>query len=531
VRLGARNTHAYPRAPRRAFTKLRPRFHEGTRIANFSFFSQFPAYRNRSRNEDVDEIGGQTIRDPIAGEVHVYGTLIGMAGGYFMKANKHAMGRRGFMGAVGGVAASAGVFAEEEAAAKSFRFMQPLRGNAEALFDYAVTQPVIDCHEHIPGSEAGYNKADIRFGNLFNPYVSNDLNSAGMPFPEGVWPAFHCIGDDWDAFEPHWNAVKFGSYARPLRIALQRFYGVDDFTRENYLELVKRINANNTPGIYDRVFREACGIEKVVRCAGDLPSADDPLLVGNLFIPMNIETSKAALEGLDAYVGEAIQDVDALVSALDLWMEKHHAQGAMQFKVRAMPVEHPNKAEAAAAFALLRKGETLPLDADTALRAYLRETHAKKAAELGVSLSIHTGVWNDFRTLRVEDIIGFIERNPDTLIDVYHLGLPSPRACIQTVKNYPNAYMNLCWAHIVGADMTVQSLHEMIDMVPMNKIFAFGGDYVLFVEKVFGHLQMARENVAIALGSRVDRNLMDMDEAKQTLRAWFYDNPKRFYRL
>ena len=42
---------------------------------------------------------------------------------------------------------------------------------------------------------------------------------------------------------------------------------------------------------------------------------------------------------------------------------------------------------------------------------------------------------------------------------------------------------------------------------------------------------MARENVAIVLGDRVDRNLMDMDEAKETLRAWFYDNPKTFYRL
>jgi predicted RNA methylase len=63
----------------------------------------------------------------------------------------------------------------------------------------------------------------------------------------------------------------------------------------------------------------------------------------------------------------------------------------------------------------------------------------------------------------------------------------------------------------------------------MNKVFAFGADYVRCIEKVYGHLHIARENVAIVLGDRVDRQLMDLDEAKQVLKAWFYDNPKQFY--
>ena len=448
--------------------------------------------------------------------------------------------RRGFLGAVGGTAASVGVLLSASCRtdtaprpATGARFVQPLKPYAEKLYEYSLSVPVIDCHEHIPGSEADYNHARIRFGNLFNPYTSNDLNSAGMPFPKGVWPAFHVIGDDWDAFEPHWSAVKFGSYARPIRIALQRFYGVDDFTRENYLGIVKAINESNKRGIYDRIFREECGIEKVIICSGALPDASDPLLAGNLFIPMNMNAaaSKSTLDALAAHVGRSeIKTIDELVEATDYWMETHRKQGAIQFKVYAIPVEHPSKDKAASALRLLRTGKALPPGADEELRAYMRETHAKKAAELGVSLSIHTGVWNDFRKLRVEDIVGFIERNPDTPMDVYHLGIPSPRAAIQTIKNYPNAYMNLCWSHIVASDMVTQSLHEMIDMVPLNKIFAFGGDYTLFIEKVFGHLQMARENIAIALGSRVERNLMDMDDAKQMMRAWFYDNPKQFYR-
>jgi len=79
--------------------------------------------------------------------------------------------------------------------------------------------------------------------------------------------------------------------------------------------------------------------------------------------------------------------------------------------------------------------------------------------------------------------------------------------------------------------MVTASLKEAIDMVPVNKVFAFGADYVTFIETVYGHLYIARENVAIALGDRVDRCLMDLDDAKEILKAWFYDNPKRFYGL
>ena len=129
------------------------------------------------------------------------------------------------------------------------------------------------------------------------------------------------------------------------------------------------------------------------------------------------------------------------------------------------------------------------------------------------------------------DVIGFVQRNPDTRMDIYHLGIPDVRTALQVVKNFPNAYLNLCWSHVVASDMTTNTLKEAIDLVPMNKIFAFGADYVLFVEKVYGHLHMARENVALTLGDRVDRGLMDLSEAKQILRAWFYDNPKAFYRL
>lgn len=412
------------------------------------------------------------------------------------------------------------------------KFVQPLRGAAADLFEYAADIPVIDTHEHIPRCEADYNNATIAFGNLFNPYVSNDLTSAGMDFPRGTWAAFHCISDDWDAFEPYWRASKFTSYARPIRIALQKYYGVDDFTRENYLEIVKRINENNTPGIYHRILREDCGIEKSIRCAGDLPDQDDPILVGNVTCPaLQCQTWNGVADMAMAVGMEPPASVDDVITAGDAWMELMVSKGAIQFKCAAMPMDTAAKEEAEAVLQALKNGEQLSDVAARPLVIHVRERNMRKAAELGVPMAFHTGVWNDFRTVNVEDLIGLISRHPDTRVDLYHLGIPNVRSMVQVVKNYQNAYLNLCWAHVVASDMVVNTMKEAVDMVPLNKVFAFGADYVLFIEKVYGHLLMAKENISIVLGDRVDRNLMDLDEAKETLRAWFYDNPKAFYGL
>ena len=70
-----------------------------------------------------------------------------------------------------------------------------------------------------------------------------------------------------------------------------------------------------------------------------------------------------------------------------------------------------------------------------------------------------------------------------------------------------------------------------MDMVPMNKIIGFGGDYSRPVEKVYGHLVMAREDIATVLGRRVDRGLMSHDEAIVIARKWLLDNPNYLYKL
>lgn len=67
-------------------------------------------------------------------------------------------------------------------------------------------------------------------------------------------------------------------------------------------------------------------------------------------------------------------------------------------------------------------------------------------------------------------------------------------------------------------------------MVPNNKIFGFGGDYSI-VEKVYGHLTLARRNIAAVLADKIEIGAMSRSEASVIGRRLLCDNPRDFYQL
>ncbi len=77
----------------------------------------------------------------------------------------------------------------------------------------------------------------------------------------------------------------------------------------------------------------------------------------------------------------------------------------------------------------------------------------------------------------------------------------------------------------------VAGLDEAIDLVPMNKILIFGGDYGTPVEKIYGHLVMAREDIAEVMAKRLKSKQMSESEAMELIKKWFWENPRKLYRL
>jgi len=105
------------------------------------------------------------------------------------------------------------------------------------------------------------------------------------------------------------------------------------------------------------------------------------------------------------------------------------------------------------------------------------------------------------------------------------------RDAIQIGKALPNVTLNLTWCPIISQVQTKRALDEILDLVPLNKVIAFGGDYRVCVQKAYGHLVLAREVVAAALAERMEAGELDREQALQIARWWFHDNPARVYGL
>ncbi len=390
---------------------------------------------------------------------------------------------------------------------------------------------IIDCHEHL-GPEKNRVAADVDVFTLFAHYTRGDLMVAGMPEAEydGLFNRDLPLDARWRTFAPYWEQIRWGSYSRAALIAARKFYGVDDINEDTSEELSAAMAEANTEGIYDRVLGEACNIKTALTQCGSTDLGGTPLLTPVMPMVYDTETWEDLVHPRfepDASVGS----VDDYVDAVRRYVLRVKREGAVGLKMMSNPYASPSRDEAVSAFRQLESGAEDRLPAVNPLRDYIADETIRFATGQDLVVCVHTGYWGDFRTLDPLHMIPMLQRHPETRFDIYHLGYPWMREAIMLGKGFPNVWLNLCWTHIISQRFVVVALDEMIDVVPMNKILAFGGDYGLPVEKTYGHLVMAREDIAKVLARRIVAGEMTEDQALILAKQWFWDNPKELYRL
>jgi predicted TIM-barrel fold metal-dependent hydrolase len=405
---------------------------------------------------------------------------------------------------------------------------------------------VVDAHEHLPPEKVRLeHKVDVF--TLFSVYTIGDLTASGMPqeHMKKIHEPSISIEKRWELFSPYLEHIRYGSYARPAFIAAKEFYGFDDINEKNYKLLSEKIKESNKPGIYHRVLREKCNI-RVALTQFDTTDYDLDLLVPLMWLDNYAAVkSKNAIESNATNLGEEVKSLDDYVKIIRKGLEKWKSEGVVGIKMVSKTFKSPSKSQAKSTFEKMMRNEkyNLPetqkiiqLDSPcfpelNPLYIYLIEEMLDIAADLGLVVAVHTGMWGDFRILDPQHMIPIIARHPKTKFDIYHMGIPYVRQTAIIGKNFPNVWLNLCWCHIISPKIAYQAMDELIDLVPINKIIAFGGDYVLPVEKVYGHLLMARENIVKVLGKRIKEKLLTENEAIDIAKKWFYNNPKELYKL
>jgi len=386
---------------------------------------------------------------------------------------------------------------------------------------------IIDAHEHLP-PEAEYLSHKYAGPNFFAGYVWHDLRSAGMPaevharMRETDWGG---VDDWWPKIRPYWDMVRHGSYARAALLTAREWYGLDDINDDTVQALADGIIQDNRPGLYQRVLGDWCKARTALTCQPHTHFEDDPLLRPVVtFDPPPCATPED-LEKLEP----PVRSLDDLVAVARARVKDFKREGAAGLKTRSSERLAPRTEEAEGALAQVQRRQA-SADPRT-LADYLFHEMLDEAAEQDLTVAVHAGVWGDFRELDPKHLIPMAMAHPHTRFDLFHLGMPMARDAAIVGKNLPNVWLNLCWCHVVSQKMTQRVLDEVIDLVPVNKIIAFGADYRVVVQKAIGHLIMAREDIARVLAGRVAGGEMSEDRAVTIARMWFHDNPARLYRL
>ena len=419
--------------------------------------------------------------------------------------------------------------------------------NFPELRQYLDNLPVIETHEHY----VNYQEAGDTLGFILGNYYLSDFWSAGGEKATGM--DMGSISADLSDRERHELFVKYykksdkTAYARGMQEGLRMCWGVNDISDyDEYKQLEEKLK-NRDASVYNG-FMEKLNIKAKVVDIFDLSDYVDGKTGYSEYcrfaFPLpslhNLHT-KGDMLRLAKHIGRAMTCLDDYIEAFDLMFQKSIDFGVVCIKDQSAyrrPISYgnPSKAEAEKAFndIIFNPRDVFGDDRVRVLDDWLFQYAMRKAAKYGVPVQIHTGhmagIRNEIEKTNASHLIPTLELHPDVNFDIFHGNWPYMDEFLFIGKNYPNAWLNLCWAQSIDPIYCVELMKRAVMTVPHNKLFAFGGDTGM-IEWVAGYLTLARDNVAIALSELVDSGWLNMGEAKQIAADWFFNNPNEFFKL
>jgi len=412
------------------------------------------------------------------------------------------------------------------------------------LFEELQQIPTVDAHEHLP-TEASRMGDRRDFYSLFQHYCAADLISAGATaedmraFGDLTLP----LEERWQRFRLFFSAIRTGSYARAALIVVRDLLGCDDLSDDTYEEISEKLQAMNRPGIYDRILREKCNIAACIECwcLGNTPYPDYfyHLAPGPEVMDLG---NREALDRLAADCDHAVHTIEDVLDCMTVKVERWRATPKVvgiksaHAYTRGLGFQKVTRQAAETVLNRVLTNEAHCIDAHEALplQDYLMFQLVARADAVGLPMVFHTGLQaGNYNRIRNADPLllqPILEEFPRARIDLFHAGMPWVREIAVLAKYFPGVHLNMAWTHIINATQARAALSEWLEMVPNTKIFGFGGDYGI-VEKVYGHLKLARQNVAMVLAEKIHNGYYSRADASLVAQRIMRDNPARFYGL
>lgn len=416
--------------------------------------------------------------------------------------------------------------------------------------------PVIDCHEHMQGLKARPPYKEP-IASLIHGYVYSDLVSAsfGVSGKDLLKLQDESVSTDekWPLFERLWSATEHTAYARVTKLVLRSVYGIEELTRES-LDRVAEQLTDQTEESYFQTIDDA-GIQlMLVDVLGWLEGNVQSFLDGTLTFPdkWRLLISLPGLHPTNFSKETILHYSSALemsVTSLDGYLEVVYAlfkrcieRGVVGIKDqsaygRKISYDLVSKSDAENIFnrALCNPNNSVGWPEGKPLNDFLFHRYMEFARELDMPVQIHTGhmagIRNRVDKTNAANLATVLEVHQDVRFDLFHGNWPYLGDLLFLGKNYPNVSLDCCWLHIIDPEYSVELLERATLTLPHTKVHGFGGDYGDTPEFVAGHLQIARQNIAIALTNLVERGWLDEARADSLARDWLFNNANQFFSL
>jgi len=446
---------------------------------------------------------------------------------------------------------------------KATRNSRPAAGSE--ITDFVMRQPLFGAHSHI-WSVKDWAATPACFSAIAG-YAAADLVTAAGPVGVGK---SHLPAEDHPDYARRyfelWRASRFTGYCRATELACRDLIGVE-YVEENAEAIGKAIPAligEDARASYREILRERANIKWLIKDTIDAPEqmADDmfpPDLVRFAYRDDELLSigSRADIADREARWQRSVHSVRELVDALNESISGCLATGKItSLKIglpyrRGIAFGEPTLHDAERTFSRLmnvtpgvsldvidrsdvRVASRLSAEELLPLQDYLVHQYVRRAEAEDLGVQVHTGYLAGNRgvlnNISAMDMVPFIVRYPRVRFDLFHAGWPYTEEHAVIGKEFPNVWLDLCWAWTMNPVTMEQTLDSCLACVPHTKIFAYGGDTMCPICE-YGYAQQARAGIARVLERWIERDDMTLDDAEDVARHIMLQNGCLFHSL
>ncbi len=410
------------------------------------------------------------------------------------------------------------------------------------LFDEISKIPCINSHSHISPEIDRIAEAPDALAFFKHAYPRSDLVSAGMSNDQmkaALEPGLP-LPERWKIFEPYFRYTRLTGFSQCIIEGFRDLLGFPDLTAETVAPISDALCEHSKPGFYHDVLQRRSNIALSVVNMEDLIEVDRTLFLPlprlNRFSMLHSAAQVQAIEkDYDVAITNLAQHVEVIQQVCRDWKRATVAGVKMsQSYHRRMDFTARQKEDAAKVFDGLMCGEYAGLDSEegTLLEDYLVFECCRAASDADLTVQFHQGIragnYGSMEGCTPAPLAELFQTFRDARFDLSHAGYPYLREGAVLGKAFSNVYLNMSWIHIISPIGSRLDLREWLQMVPYNKIIAFGDD-LQHVEAVYGHLKIARQNFAIVLAGMIQERSVSESVALDVAQAAFHDNPAKVY--